>query len=74
MEDPHLSLALAAEDMSQKEPEMKVKYVVVSLDVEANVAFVKNTEQAVVERMEQFQCLVAVYLKPQAETVGYLEA
>ena len=49
MEDPYLSLAFAAKDMSQKEPAMKVHSIVVSLDMEENVAFVKNIEQDVVE-------------------------
>lgn len=39
---------------------MKAELVVVALDVEANVAFVEDTAQAVAERMEQFQCLVVV--------------
>lgn len=43
---------------------MKVQSVVIALEVEENFAFVKNTEQAVVEWMEQFQCLVAAYLEP----------
>ena len=62
MEESHLSLDLAGEDMSQKELEMKVQSVVVSLDVEENVAFVKNIEQVMAEQMEQFQFLVVVYL------------
>ena len=74
MEELHLSLALAAEDMSQKDPKMKAEFVVVSLDVEANVAFVVDTAQAVVEQIEQFQCLSAVYIESQAKTVGYFEA
>ena len=74
MEETHLSLALVVEDISQKEPEMKVQYVVVAVDVEANVAFVKNIEHALVKWMDPFQCLVFVYLEPQAETVGYLDA
>ena len=72
MEELHLPLTLAAEDMSQKEPEMKVEFVVVTLDVEANVAFVEDTTQAMVEQMEHFQCLTVVYLEPQVETVGLL--
>jgi hypothetical protein len=43
---------------------MKAEFVVVALDVEANVAFVEDTAQAVVEQMEQFQCLAVVYLEP----------
>ena len=74
MEELHLSLALVAEDMSQKEPEMKAEFVVVALDMEANVAFVVDTAQAVVEQIEQFQCLSAVYIESQAKTVGYFEA
>ena len=70
MEELCLPLALAAEDMSQKEPEMKVEFFVVTLDVEANVAFVEDTTQAVVEQMEHFQCLTVLYLEPQAKTVG----
>ena len=42
---------------------MKVEFVVVALDVEANVAFVVDTAQVVVEQIEQFQCLSAVYLE-----------
>ena len=43
---------------------MKVEFVVVTLDVEENVAFVEDTAQAVVEQMEHFQCLTVVYLEP----------
>ena len=42
---------------------MKAEFVVVALDVEANVAFVVDTTQAVVEQIEQFQCLSVVYLE-----------
>ena len=49
---------------------MKGKSVVFSLDMEENVAFVKNTKQDVVEWMEQFQCLVVVYLEPYLKLLG----
>ena len=72
MEELCLPLALATEDMSQKEPEMKAEFVVVTLDVDENVSFLEDTAQAVVEQMEHFQCLTVLYLEPQAETIGLL--
>ena len=43
---------------------MKGEFVVVTLYMEANVAFVEDNAQAVAEQMEHFQCLTVVYLEP----------